>query len=90
MIGRTTGDWGTMVSRLATGITGYGSAAGNWACCGMGRSCGSGKTIGCAVTLDSLEPRHFILRKCLLGSLKKGKQNYNTSLSYHQQTIHEL
>ena len=21
----------------------------------------SGKTIGCAVTLDSLEPRHFIL-----------------------------
>ena len=29
MIGRTTGEWGTMFFRLSTGSTGYGSAAGN-------------------------------------------------------------
>ena len=73
-----------MVSRLATGSTGYGSAAGNWACCG------SGKTIGCDVTLNSLEPRIYCCNVYSGVSKntknKRRKQNFNTLLPYLQQT----
>ena len=61
MIGRTTGQEGTMVWRLETGCGGYSSAAGNWVYCGTGhdhlRAMGleliiSVETIGCTVVLD--------------------------------------